>query len=53
MLFRSPLKKQKRIEEEFRQHHPVDIVIIVPFRDLHHEQKRLQQLQRFVPEMTR
>lgn len=45
-----PSKKQRRIP---KQHSPVDIVIIVPFRDLHHEQKRLQQLQRFVPVMTR
>jgi hypothetical protein len=31
----------------------IDIAIIVPFRDLHHEQKRAEQLARFIPEMTR
>lgn len=35
------------------QREDVDIAIIVPFRDLHSEQKRFEQLQRFVPEMTR
>lgn len=29
------------------------IAVIVPFRDLHSEQKRGQQLKRFVPEMER
>lgn len=31
---------------------PPQIAIIVPFRDLHVEQKRRQHLERFVPEMT-
>jgi hypothetical protein len=31
----------------------IEIAIIVPFRDLHIEQKRSEQLARFIPEMTR
>jgi hypothetical protein len=49
-----PSKKQKVQSGENHQPNPqIDIAIIVPFRDLHHEQKRRQQLERFVPEMTR
>jgi ATP-dependent Lon protease len=49
-----PLKRQRMQSEEASPKKPhVDIAIIVPFRDLHREQKRLQHLQRFVPEMTR
>ena len=29
------------------------VAIIVPFRDLHHEQKRAEHLARFIPEMAR
>lgn len=29
------------------------VAVVVPFRDLHHEQKRAEHLARFIPEMAR
>lgn len=46
-------EEKKEEESKVNEKEDIDIAIIVPFRDLHIEQKRSEQLARFVPEMTR
>ena len=61
----SPVAKRRKVESSARQEEYTEeslsctakagpkIAIIVPFRDLHVEQKRSEHLRKFIPEMSR